>query len=343
MFDQARLKLTLWYLLIIMSISVSFSIFIYRLLQNEIKRIAVVQQELMEGQYEVPEATSSIKHIPLVFDQEILDDSRKRILYVLFMVNGAVLIISGGLGYLLAGETLKPIQDMVEDQNRFISDASHELRTPLTALKSTMEVTIRDKRLTLAEAKTVIEESISEVDKLHKLSDDLLKLARSQHTNEVPYFKKVELDKILQQASRKVTALAAKKKIKIEISAPKQSIEAEPDTLQQVFVIALDNAIKYSPSGTSVQILSQKKKDVVEVSVIDQGVGIARRDIPHIFDRFYRTDNARSKTDTGGYGLGLSIAQQIMIAHHGRIVVRSKPKHGTTLIFVLPVTHAKTA
>lgn len=344
MFNLARLKLTLWYLLIIMSISVSFSFFIYQLLQNEIKRIALVQLEQIDTNYdfEISQNPTGLrmKPVPLGFDQEILNDSRRRLTYVLLIVNGTILVISGGLGYLLAGETLKPIQDMVEDQNRFISDASHELRTPLTALKSTMEVNIRDPHLTLKEARTLIEESIDEVDKLHKLSEDLLQLARSKHTAEAPYFKELRLDKIIHQANKKVSAMASKKKIKIINHTPKITLQAIDNTLEQAVVIVLDNAIKYSAEKSRIDILASESKGWIELSITDHGSGIARKDIPHIFDRFYRTDSARSKADAGGYGLGLSIAQQIVIAHHGRIEVQSRVKKGTTITFLLPKTQA---
>lgn len=336
MFDQARLKLTLWYSLIIVTISLSFSFFIYQLLQNELKRIALVQQQRFYGDLVAPG-----NPVPLVFDQEILDESRKRLVSILLLVNGAILVVGGGLGYLLAGETLKPIQDMVENQNRFISDASHELRTPLTALKSTMEVSLRDKNLTIAEARVLLKESIEEVDKLQRLSDNLLQLAKTKHPANRLVFEKIQLAKVVQQALKKVKPLAHTKEITLKTHSQLIQLEAQSESLIQSLVIMLDNAIKYSPEKSIVTITTKKTGSTAEIAITDQGVGITSKDIPHIFDRFYRTDSARSKPAVGGYGLGLSIAHQIISSHQGHIVVKSQPGRGTTFTVTLPLSQTR--
>jgi len=159
MFHSARLKLTAWYLLIIMIISAMFSLVIYKVLSNEIERFERVQRFRIERRLE-----TGLRRFPnqiRITNPELIEETKQRILLMLIAINLGILIISGGLGYLLAGRTLKPIKEMVDEQNRFISDASHELRTPLTSLKTAMEVTLRDKNLSLLSAKKTIKKLIS--------------------------------------------------------------------------------------------------------------------------------------------------------------------------------------
>ena len=142
MFSAARIKLTGWYLLIIMSVSICFSIFIYQILIREVERFARIRairmQERTFGRFS--------ETVPLsALEAELIEDAKGHIILNLLVVNGVIFVISGGLGFILAGRTLDPIASMVDEQNRFISDASHELRTPLTSLKSAMEVNLRDK------------------------------------------------------------------------------------------------------------------------------------------------------------------------------------------------------
>src|SRR5574340_425624 len=145
MFRSARLKLTAWYLLIIMLVSMFFSIVIYRVLTAELDRFAQLQQTRIERSFE---NTQFMPSIPMI-DLELVAEFKKRIILSLLFINCSILLFSGWFGFILAGKTLQPIQDMVEDQKRFISDASHELRTPITALKTMLEVGLRDKKMSL--------------------------------------------------------------------------------------------------------------------------------------------------------------------------------------------------
>jgi len=335
MFQTARLKLTGWYLLIIMMVSISFSAVIYRALTIEVERFSKIQRYRIENRL----GNTVVRPLPEPFpaqvaDPELIEYIKRRILTTLFFVNGSILILSGALGYMLAGRTLKPIAEMVDEQNRFISDASHELRTPLTALKSTMEVHLRDKNLSVRDARAVLTSSISDVNTLQSLSDSLLTLARYQKPNGTTTKELLDLDALVQQAVKQVSPLAAKKRITIKATGGKATLPGNRYNILDLVVILLDNAIKYTKAGGEIDIRTQKTAGRTKLSVKDNGIGIADSDLPHIFDRFYRANSARTKNSKNGYGLGLAIAKKIAEAHHGTIEVVSKPGAGSTFTVV---------
>lgn len=330
MFSSARIKLTAWYLLIIMFISLAFSLFIYQLLSFEINRFARAQRFRIERNF-----FGGTIITPSPVDLDLINDSQRRLALSLVVINGGILAVSGVLSFFLAGRTLEPIRVMVEDQNRFISDSSHELRTPLAALKSSLEVNLRDKRLRLSDAKKLIADSITDVDKLQSLSDGLLALTRFDPKNNQITFTPVPLVEIVTESVRKVAPLAKIKKIVIKTDVQESHVTGDKYRLVDLLVILLDNAIKYSPDGKKIFITSLSQNKSTILSVKDQGIGIDKKDLPHIFDRFYRSDRSRSAANVSGFGLGLSIAKKIADNHHLQITVDSTPGQGSTfqLIF----------
>lgn len=336
MFHSARIKLTLWYLLIIMTVSLMFSLFIYALLSNEVERVVTLQQFRIERRFQADIV------FPPTFnpvDLDLINDVKHRLFLILLGINGTILVTSGGLGYLLAGRTLKPICDMVSDQNRFISDSSHELRTPLTALKTSMEVALRNKKLSITQAKKLISDNISDVNQLQLLSDGLLKLAQFQKSDLVLKFETVSLEDIVDKSIQKILPIAADKHIDIINQTKDIKFSANPVQLSELFIILFDNAIKYSHPDKKIIVSSSRHDGIIQILVKDQGIGISPSDLLHIFDRFYRANTARSKTDVGGYGLGLSIARKIVESHHGKITAKSLEGKGTTFIIRLPYKH----
>lgn len=341
MFKKARLKLTFWYLLIIMFISFSFSFVIYKSLTGEVQRFARMQRYRIEHrlpnrELPIPDEIKELPNPPTITDPDLINEVKQRILLMLAEINLCILVISGGLGYFLAGRTLNPIAEMVDEQNRFISDASHELRTPLTALKTSMEVNLRDKNLDLSQAKKIIADNIKEVNKLQSLSDRLLELAHYQNSNS-KHFKTISLKNLINETVQKLVPLAKQKQIIIKKDLVDCQIKGNPDGLGNLLTIILDNAIKYSRENTQVVVTLTKKDKSAIVSIKDNGIGIDKKDLPHIFDRFYRADSARTKTRAEGYGLGLSIAKKIVEAHNGIITVKSELKKGTTFTVKLPI------
>ena len=336
MFKQARLKLTAWYLLIIMLVSLSFSIFIYGMLSREVERFARVQHVRIERRFRPN--SFSIELPLLTLPQEELDlvsESKQRIIIMLGAVNLVILIFAGGLGYLLAGKTLHPIKDMVDEQNRFITDASHELRTPLTSLKSTMEVALRDKNMSLSEAKSLITDSIEETNKLQQLTEDLLQFSQTNQTSDFK-FEVVKLTDLIKTSIHQIEPLAKNKSITIENKVEDYEITTNKKGIIDVFVILLDNAIKYSPEKSFITLSSRKTEKNISLLIQDQGLGIGKKDILHIFDRFYRSDAARIKNSSKGFGLGLSIAKRIVELHGGKISVKSSLGKGSLFTVLLP-------
>lgn len=317
MFNSARLKLTAWYLLIIMCVSFAFSLLIYRVLVNEVERFDREQHLRINRLFFDPIDTSQ-----MVFDAE------SRIRLTLLIVDGTIFIVSGLLGYFLAGRTLQPIVEMVDEQNRFISDASHELKTPLTSLKSAFEVYLRDKNRAVKDADEIITDSISEVDKLKDLSESLLLLAQYEKPDGHSQLKKLNLKNIIDSSIHKIGPLAKQKNIEILPQLFDATILGNEYGLQDLFSILLDNAIKYSPENSKIDIAMTKAVRAIKVIIHDEGPGIKSGDLPHIFDRFYRADTARSSDS--GYGLGLSIAKKIIETNHADISVQSKIGSGTS-------------
>ena len=342
MFQTARIKLTAWYLLIIMCVSVSFSAVIYRVLTREVERFARAQRFRIEHppQNGITPRMEFFENgqprILATIDPDLIAETNKRILWSLITLNGVIILLSGGLSYLLAGRTLDPIKRMVDEQNQFISDASHELRTPLTSLKSALEVNLRDKKLTLEQSKKIMAENILEVNNLQSLSDNLLQLAQFQTPHTRQLFEPVDMGKVIKESLGKVQALATAKNITIHSKAAHATVWGNSYSVVDLLIIILDNAIKYSTKNSTISVTISSKDPYTIIRVVDHGSGIAQNDIAHIFDRFYRADTSRSNSSINGYGLGLSIAKQIVKIHQGTIEVTSELTKGTTVTISLP-------
>jgi len=323
MFKTARLKLTAWYLLIIMFISLSFSGLIFQIVSREINRFARAPRFRVEENF--------------LFNEDLVVEVRHRVLLSLLEINGLILLIAGSLGYFLAGKTLKPIEAVLEEQKRFIGDASHELRTPLTALKSMLEVSLRDKKITLPEAKSIISDSLEETDKPTSLSNSLLELARLDGDTKKLVREKLLVKDLVADSFKQITLRAQAKNISITSRTNSTQVFGNREKLVETLIILLDNALKYSPSGSQINISAQTIKNTALIKVSDHGAGISSSDLPHIFERFYRADIARSKNNKDGFGLGLSIAQKIIEEHKGKIEVKSKLGQGSEFKVTLPL------
>jgi signal transduction histidine kinase len=271
---------------------------------------------------------------------EDLQAAKEKLVFNLLIINGVILGISALAGYFLAGRTLKPIEKMVEEQKRFVADASHELRTPLTALKTSMEVALRDKKMSLNEAKKVIKSNLEDIDSLQSLSNNLLSLANFQNNGQNLVFEEIDIAGVIKKAHQKILPLAKEKNIDIKINVKKQNILANKESLEQMILIFLDNAVKFTPQKGKVTITTKTKKKHLILEVKDTGIGIAKKDIPYVFVRFYQGDQSRSKSKAAGFGLGLSLAKRIIEIHKGLVNVSSVLNRGTTFTIKLPLKYS---
>lgn len=254
----------------------------------------------------------------------------------LVLVNGGILAVAGLAAYFLAGKSLEPLEKAIEEQKRFVADASHELRTPLTAIKTEVEVALRDKGLNLASARKLLQSNLEETNKMQSLSNNLLVLSKYQSADFKPEFEPVRFFEVL-EASEKLLPKMSGRKIAVKIEGEDIELEANYSSLVELFTILLDNTIKYSNEDSAVIVKTQGVGKSALFSVQDFGVGIKEEDIPKVFDRFYRSDTSRVKDQTDGYGLGLSIAKSIVEMHKGKIWVESKLSEGSTFKVELPL------
>ena len=334
MFRSAKIKLTFWYLVIIMAISLSFSAVIYRGVTLEFQR----RLNIIERRFNVETPRGWRMQGPVHdYFLEDLNQARNRVLFLLLYASGVILVLSATAGYFLAGKTLKPIENVLEEQKRFVADASHELKTPLTALQTSIEVTLRDKKLNLNGAKKVLAENLDDIDSLKKLSNDLLALTSYQQNGDKMTKTKVSVRETVESAYKKIRPLARKKDIKITLKMKEAKLIANKESLEKLITILLDNAVKYTNKGGRVSLSTSKGRRYFIIRVKDNGIGISKRDLPHIFDRFYQADQSRSKLSSGGSGLGLSIAKRIVKLHGGSIKADSVINKGSTFTVRLPL------
>ena len=332
MFRSATFKLTMWYLLIVMTISIVFSIALYNVATNELNRGLNRETQRIDMQY--PFFNTNPLQQQMRPDES---DGDHRILLRLISLNLVVLVGAGFTSYWLARRTLEPIEAAHEQQKRFTSDVSHELRTPLTALRMESEVALLNSKTSSSDLRQTLKSNLEEVSKLDALINNLLRLTHLEADELQQHFEPVSSKEVVEAAVEQVGKLADARHITIKQSATDSLVMGDRESLVQIIVILLDNAIKYSPRSKTVEITSTTEKDDVIWRIRDEGNGIEPIALEHVFDRFYRADGSRAKSVSEGYGLGLSIAKMIADIHHGNITLKSRIGHGTTAIVALPL------
>ena len=334
MFQSATLKLTAWYLAILMTISITFSIVIYQLNFREISfRLENLQHSLLDGSlYVLPNMNNnsmgSGPNSPLsVQSRQAASQMSLSLVYI-----NLVILVAGGLGsYFLARRTLRPIEESHEAQSRFTSDASHELRTPLATMKAELEVNLRDPNLSKEESRELLESNLEEVNKLIQLSEMLLQLSRLDHDK----LERGPVDVVFVLHDKLKMYKAATKRFDIT-SRKKAVANANEPAISELVGILIDNALKYSPKGSKINVRIFEKRGNVGFEIHNSGEPIPEDKLPKLFDRFFRADTSRTNSSENGYGLGLSIAKKIIDVHHGDIQVASD-ENGTTFTFYLPI------
>jgi two-component system, OmpR family, sensor histidine kinase CiaH len=331
-FRSAALKLAGSYLAIIMLLSIGMSLALYNVSSNDIEYNVHHQIPYSVNQYLTP---SQLQNLDILRDNQLATD-RDHLKGNLVLFNFLVLVFGGMASYGLARRTLEPLEDSLEAQKRFTSDASHELRTPLAAIQAENEVALRDPSLTKTAAVDLLKSNLEEVGKLRALSEGLLHLARV-NKNQPKFTTPIEIRPSVTDALDRLAKAAQAKKITIDNKTRNLTLKAEHHSLTELLVILLDNAIKYSPSGSKIRLSTSAKGKTGHITIQDKGAGIESKDLPHIFDRFYRVDASRSKNNTEGYGLGLAIAKKLADSMDGYITVKSISGSGSSFTISLPI------
>ncbi len=317
LFESATFHLTAWYLGILITISLLFSVIIYQVSVSEISTRMGIFETRINSDIDTT--------IPFSFDFDVfrtkqLHESENRILLGLAYANVIILVVGGAMSYLLAKRTLKPIKESHEAQARFASDASHELRTPLAVMKSELEVALRDPKLSKDEMRELLESNLEEVNRLSDLSKTLLEFTR--HDAEELEMKALSLKDI---ATKTINVHAVdKQRIHLTAATP-ATICANGPSITELLMILLDNALRYSPTDSEIDVVIDERETTVVCTITNQGDGIHPDDLPHVFERFYRGDHSRSSQNVQGYGLGLSLAKKIVELHNGSISIVSTP------------------
>lgn len=222
---------------------------------------------------------------------------------------------------------------------RFTADASHELKTPLTVLRSGIERAITHPKAP-PEVMEVLEEPLVEANRMRELVDSLLTLARVDEGRAPLHLVEVDLREVLSEIAETAGILGEQARVEVAVDVPAEPlvVRVDPGRIRQLLMNLLTNAIKYTPAGGRVWITSATPDGQVVLTVRDTGIGIAPGDLPHVFDRFWRADPARSRAgERAGTGLGLAICKWIAEAHGGGIAVQSRPGRGTAFTVTFPV------
>jgi two-component system sensor histidine kinase CiaH len=338
---STTIRLASSYLAIIMLMSIAFSVAFYATSSHQLGRQIPPpssfgyynpnNQDTNSGQDQQLQ-TRDPGHIDEFLQKRIMQ-GRSALKIRLIYLNVAALLVGSVVSLYLARRTLWPIEDAIDAQVQFVNDASHELRTPLTAIKAGNDVALRSHSLTLVQAKQIIEQNSEDIDRLQQLAEGLLSLAEQDQSKLM--LSESNLQDIVSRAMTQVVQQANGKNITVSDEVANLKILTNAGALEQVLVILLDNAIKYSNNDSQINLRTRKHGKTVMLDVTDHGIGIKPDDMHHLFQRFYRADTSRSDAKRNGYGLGLAIAKRIMLQLGSDIRVTSEIGKGSTFTLKL--------
>lgn len=235
-----------------------------------------------------------------------------------------------------ANRSIKPIREAFEKQKRFIGDASHELKTPLAVINTNVDVLLSNGDETVNSQSKWLHYIKSEVERMTKLTNDLLYLAQMDYSDIKMIFTDFNISEVVENVLLTMEAVVFENNINLDYNIePNLKMHGNSEQLQQVTMILLDNALKYTNAEGNVGIILKKQHNSIFLSVTNTGEGIPEEHLNKIFDRFYRVDKSRARK-SGGYGLGLAIAKAIVEQHGGKIYAKSILNESTTFTVELP-------
>lgn len=318
-FLKVRLRLTGVYLVIIACILFGYNTLNYLDLKHDLAE----RQYYTKMDTEITDVPGHAETLGLLVEKIIVEDS-------------IILFFAAWFSFIFAGYTLRPVQRTLIVQKKFSENASHELRTPLAVIKSDAEVLLRNQNPTEEVIKATLKSIVEEIDRMTDMTNDLLLLARSENQTAVVQ-KSINLVEILDTIVKKMTSLAVKKDIELKIVTNRASciVIGDIKTLERVFFNLLQNAITHTPEHGTITVNVKKDMGYVKIVIKDNGNGIASKDLPHVFERFYKGENS------SGTGLGLPIVKEIVESHQGTISIRSKVGTGTEVCIRIPCVYSK--
>lgn len=270
-------------------------------------------------------------------NMEFYYEAASKTLFLLLCMSSVMFMAACYGGYYLAGRNILPISKMYERQKQFTADASHEMRTPLAVVKLALEGLQADSESHYSEfSKESLAIMQSEADRLQRLTENLMTLARCDEGETPVYKQPINITALCCEVRSQMQLLAAKRQIKLLIDVQQGlSFWGDEMELLRLLIILLDNAMKYSPDGSSIFLRAMSAKEKLFIEVADEGCGISDEDKKKVFYRFYRVDKARSRSQ-GGLGLGLSLALAIAAKYKGTIKIFDNKPKGTIFSVKLP-------
>ena len=233
------------------------------------------------------------------------------------------------------------IERHVQQITQFTADASHELRSPLAALRGAAEVALT-RRASAEELRSVLENAVDQYDRLTRIAEDLLLLARADTHQTVCHLERISVEDVVRSATDLYSAVAENRNIELTFSATGQhEVEGDFGRLLQLVGNLIDNAVKNTPAGGRIELFAGSDDQQVFIRITDTGMGIPAHHVPHVFDRFYRADDSRDRSTASGAGLGLSICKAIVTIHQGTISLTSFEGRGTEVLVRLPSSAPK--
>ena len=329
-FRSTTFRLTGWYLLILMTLSIVFSLVIFRVASGEIQvRLERLQTNLQQSQNSnIPQPIIMMQNIRQIEEDAAAANLSTQLIYV----NVFVLLFGGLISYFLARRSLEPIEKAHDAQSRFTSDASHELRTPLAVMKTELEVALRDNSATTESLREVLTSNLEEVDKLSKLSEMLLSISRIDNSD--LKLSSINLTKVTKETIKQFGKPAGRVHLK---PGKQQIVYGNEVAIADIVKILIDNALQYSPTESIINISIYQNSGNAIFEITNSGPGIDVDKLPYVFDRFYRADSSRTSGEHKGHGLGLALAKNITELHNGNLSATSIPGKETTFILALPL------
>ncbi|CAN5118096.1 HAMP domain-containing sensor histidine kinase [soil metagenome] len=329
MFKFAQIKLTIFYSILFLMLFWIFSGGLYIWMDNSFGEGYISQIQQRQGQDQ--DTISKNTKVVTIAGDAAIDELRN----ILFILNGVLLFIIPIVSWFLAKHTLSPLQIAHEQQKQFVSDASHEMRTPLSIMSGEIEVALNKKRSS-EDYQKILKSIKEETDRLSRLVENLLFLARNDQNMQIP-FQSIDVTDLMNEVVHSLRIKSKAKQISVSLKGDSVSspmVSGNPDLLRQLFFNLLDNAIIYTQNKGKITITLSENDKHIFIALQDTGIGISGQDQSKIMKRFYRADTSRSQTK--GYGLGLSIVQTILEKHYGYLTIDSQLKKGSTFTVLLP-------